>query len=142
VIVGNGPEGQRLAELAADLGLGQRIELRGRVADDELIELYATCGCVLYAPYDEDFGYVTLEAFRSAKAVVTTADAGGALELVEDGATGLVAPSADPDAVADRLDRLLGDPGLARRLGEEGRRRVAHITWDRAVARLLGTDGG
>ncbi len=137
VIVGDGPESARLNELAADLGVSHRVDFRGRVSDADLLEHYAVCGCVFYAPYDEDFGYVSLEAFRSAKPVVTVADAGGVLELVRDGETGLVAPSPDPHRIAEGLDRLLGDAALAKRLGEEGRRQVAPIRWDRVVERLL-----
>lgn len=141
VIVGDGPEAAKLTTLAAELDVADRVELRGRVDDDGLLELYSGCGCIYYAPFDEDYGYVTLEAFRSAKPVVTAADAGGVLELVEDGATGLVAPAPDADHIATRLDLLLDDPGLARRLGQEGRRRIAHITWDNVIERLIATHG-
>ena len=62
----------------------------GRVSEEELTDLYATCRAVYYAPVDEDFGMVPLEAFRAAKPVVTTADAGGPLDVVVDGETGRV----------------------------------------------------
>ena len=60
-----------------------------------LAELYATCSAVYYAPVDEDFGMGPYEAFLSAKPVITTTDAGGPLDVVHDGRTGLVV---DPDA--------------------------------------------
>ena len=73
--------------------------------------LYARCACVFYAPWDEDYGLVTLEAFHSGKPVVTTDDSGGVLEFVKDGETGLVTRP-DPLAVAESLARLLGtNPG-------------------------------
>lgn len=138
VIAGSGPDQERLRSLAAELGVADRVELPGRVDDERLVELYAGALAVFYAPFDEDYGYVTVEAFRSERPVVTTADAGGVLELVGDGTTGLVAPSSAPKEIAARLDRLHRDRDLAARLGRAGRARVAGIGWDRVVDALLG----
>ena len=67
----------------------------GRVSDAEAVDLYAGARAVYYAPVDEDYGFATIEAFASAKPVITTTDAGGVLEFVEHDVTGLVAA---PDA--------------------------------------------
>ena len=56
--------------------------------DERLIELYANALAVVYAPIDEDYGYVTLQAFLAGKPVITSSDSGGVLEWVEDGVTG------------------------------------------------------
>ena len=74
-----------------------------------------------FAPWNEDYGFVTLEAFRSGKAVITTPDSGGPAELVEHEANGLVAPPT-PEGVAAALDRIAADRGLAERLGDGGPR--------------------
>jgi glycosyltransferase involved in cell wall biosynthesis len=137
VIVGEGPEQERLSELARELGLADRVRLEGRVDDERLIELYAGARAVFYAPFDEDYGYVTLEAFRSGRAVVTTADAGGVLEFVRDGENGFVCEAGDLDAVASRFDRLYDDPELAIRLGSSGQESVREIGWDRVTDRIL-----
>jgi len=138
VLAGSGPEAEALARLAADLGVADRVELPGRVSDERLIELYESALAVYYAPFDEDYGYVTVEAFRSARPVVTAADAGGVLEFVEDGVTGLVAPEATPREFAERLDVLYRDRELAARLGRNGQARVAGIGWDPVIDALLG----
>ena len=138
VVVGEGPDRPRLEALAGARGVTDRVVFTGRVEDDRLLGLYADCGCVYYAPFDEDFGYVTLEAFRSSKPVVTAADSGGVLELVTDRETGLVAPRAEAGELVGLLERLLGDPALARRLGAAGKDRVAGIGWDGVVTALLG----
>ena len=138
VIAGAGPDEARLRALAAELGVADRVELPGRVDDARLVELYAGALAVYYAPFDEDYGYVTVEAFRSGRPVVTTADSGGVLELVTDGVSGLVAPGPSPRELAARLDRLYRDRELAARLGGAGRTRVAGIGWDRVVDALLG----
>lgn len=139
VIAGEGPDGPRLATLAAELGLGARVEFPGRIDDERLVELYASALAVFYAPLDEDYGYVTVEAFRAERPVVTTADAGGVLEFVRDGANGFVVPAGSPAEIAARLDRLFDDRELAATLGRAGARTVATIGWDRVVERLLGT---
>lgn len=137
VIAGEGPDRDRLAQLAERLGVAARVELPGRVDDGRLVELYAGALAVFYAPFDEDYGYVTVEAFRSERAVVTTADAGGVLEFVVDGENGFVCAPDAPREVATRLDRLHDDRDEARRLGRAGRERVAGIGWDRTIERLL-----
>jgi glycosyltransferase involved in cell wall biosynthesis len=73
----------------------------------------------------------------AARPVITTDDAGGVLEFVEDGVTGLVTPP-DPQAIASSIVRLMPDAGEAERLGRAGRERVAGITWDVIVDALLG----
>jgi glycosyltransferase involved in cell wall biosynthesis len=80
---------------------------------------------------------VPFEAFRSARPVVTTTDAGGPLEVVRDGETGLVVEP-EPAAVGAALRALLADEARARRLGEAGRAATSHVTWERAIERLLG----
>lgn len=138
VVAGDGPDRGRLESLAAALGVSDRVIFTGRVDDERLLSFYADCACVCYAPFDEDFGYVTVEAFRSGKPVVTAVDSGGVLELVSDGETGLVAPRAEASELASRLERLVHDPALARRLGAAGRDRTAGIAWDPVVEALLG----
>ncbi len=135
-IAGTGPDREALASLAARLGVADRVELLGFVEDDRLVDLYAGCLGVFYAPYDEDYGYVTIEAFKSGKPVVTTADAGGVLEFVEAGVTGLVA-AAEPKSIAAQLDRLWNERDLAARLGGAGQARVAAIGWDAVISELV-----
>jgi glycosyltransferase involved in cell wall biosynthesis len=90
----------------------------------------------VFPPYDEDYGYVTLEAFLARKPVVTTTDAGGPLEFVEDGVNGFVVePNAE--ALAAAIARLANDPARAKSLGEAGYDRARSITWDGVVDRLM-----
>ncbi len=135
-IAGTGPERAALGELAERLGLTGRVDFLGWVADADLPALYRESLAVYYAPYDEDYGYVTVEAFLSGKPVVTLSDSGGVLEFDTDGATGFVCAPDDPRAVAARFDELFRDRDRARTLGGAGRRKVATIGWDDAIARL------
>jgi glycosyltransferase involved in cell wall biosynthesis len=140
-IAGTGPLAADLRRLAARLDVEDRVELLGFVPAEDLIRLYAACRATWYTPLDEDYGFVTVESFLSTKPVITSTDAGGPLEFVEDGVSGLVAPP-EPAALADAIDRLwqLPEPRL-REMGEHGRARVADITWDRVVDRLTETLG-
>ena len=86
--------------------------------------------------YDEDYGYVTLQAFLAGKPVITAADSGGVLEWVEDGVNGFVT---DGTPAGDRRRRSTASPAdrsLAEKMGEAGRERVAGLSWEPVVARL------
>ena len=94
---------------------------------------------MVLTPHDEDYGFTTLEAFFAGKPVITTSDAGGVLEFVEEGATGfVVAP--EPEEIAARIDDLYGDRAACERLGVEGRTRVRErVTWAKAIKALTAT---
>jgi glycosyltransferase involved in cell wall biosynthesis len=140
-VAGDGPLRPELERTARQAGLGDRIEFCGWVADDRLIELYAGALATVYPPYDEDYGYVTLESFLAGKPVITTSDAGGPLEFVTDGVNGLVCePTAGSLAAA--VDSLAADRARARALGEAGSSAARGVTWDGVVNRLLGLSDG
>jgi glycosyltransferase involved in cell wall biosynthesis len=136
VIAGRGSLADELAARATHADLAGRVSLPGFVSDNELVDLYGGALAVLYAPLDEDYGYVTLQAFLAGKPVITTQDAGGVLEFVEDGVNGFVTDGS-PRALGAAIDKLAGDRELARRLGEAGRARVADLSWSAVTARLL-----
>ena len=136
VVVGDGPLRRQLEERAAAEGVADRVTFTGGIAEDALVDLYAGACAVVFPPYDEDYGYITLEAFLARKPVVTTTDAGGPLEFVDDGVTGLVA-SPDADAIGAAMSRLAQDRRLAQSLGDAGYDRARAITWDGVVERLV-----
>ncbi len=136
VVTGEGPDRGRLEALARDRGLNGRAEFTGRVGEDELAALYGRCLAVYYAPVDEDFGMVPYEAFLSGKPVLTTTDAGGPLEIVADGRTGLVT-APEPAALARAATRLREHPDEARALGTAGKALAERVTWDACIDRLL-----
>jgi glycosyltransferase involved in cell wall biosynthesis len=136
VVAGSGTLEGELRSLAKRLSVADRVDLAGFLPDEELVRRYGDALAVMYTPFDEDYGYVTLQAFFAAKPVITTKDAGGVLEWVEDGVTGLVTDGT-PGGLGDAIDRLAADPSLARRMGEAGRERVRHLEWPSVVDRLL-----
>ena len=136
VVVSDGPDRARLEEIARARDLDGRVEFRGRVSGDELADLYARCLAVYYAPIDEDFGMGPYESFLSEKPVITTTDAGGPLDVVSDGRTGLVV-APEPGDVAHAAAWLRDHPTDAAAFGQAGRALAEEVTWDRAIARLL-----
>jgi glycosyltransferase involved in cell wall biosynthesis len=137
VVVGEGTQEANLRRLAEDQAVADRVRFEGAVSDERLVELYAGALAVVYAPFDEDYGYVTLEAFLARKPVVTARDSGGTLEFVQDGANGCVCEP-DPAAVAAAFSRLHADRAHARSLGDAGYDRARLVTWDGVIEKLVG----
>jgi glycosyltransferase involved in cell wall biosynthesis len=117
--------------VAGDGPLRSRVpQARGFVPHEELQQLYARAAVVACPSRREGFGVACLEAMAHGRPVVATG-VGGLRDLVVDGESGLVVPTRDPVALRAALDRLLGDPGLRRRLGSGGRERAQeHFSWD------------
>jgi glycosyltransferase involved in cell wall biosynthesis len=136
VVAGEGTQRANVERVAAEAGVADRISFLGAVDDEQLLELYRGALAVLYPPFDEDFGYVTLEAFLSRKPVVTATDSGGPNEFVVDGVNGFVREPA-PEAIAEAINALARDPRRAASLGEAGYERAKLITWDGVIEKLL-----
>ena len=132
-------EGESLAEvrrLVAERGLGDRVSLPGRLDEAQLVDHLARCRAVVFPPLDEDYGFVTVEAFSAARPVVTCIDSGGPAELVADGASGYVV-EATPAALAESFRRLIEDRDLAARLGQAGLAVASRLTWAETVGKLV-----
>ena len=136
VIAGDGEQAGTLRALAADLGVADRVQFLGRIDEATMLRHLGQCRAVSFTPFAEDYGFVTIEAFASAKAVITCRDSGGPAELVEDDRSGVVCDPT-PASIAVALARLVDDRAMAERLGAGGAARAATITWDAAISRLL-----
>jgi glycosyltransferase involved in cell wall biosynthesis len=142
LICGEGGQRPGLESLVAKLGLQRRVRFVGRVTDEEKLGLYAHSLCVFFGPFDEDYGYVTLEAMLASKPVITCTDSGGPLEFVVANETGrVVAP--DPSQIAEALDTLNGDRRRAAEIGANGLQRYLdlEITWNTVVDKLTAQEG-
>ena len=135
VIAGDGEERGALESLARARGVADRVAFAGRISDDALVEHLARCRAVCFPPFEEDYGFVTAEAFASRKAVITCRDSGGPAELVEDGINGVIGEPT-PQGLASALRRVMDDPRAAERMGAAAYASGAKLSWRDAVAQL------
>ena len=141
IIAGKGPERDNLEKLAEQIipgSVGDRIKFLGFVNDDDLIKLYANARGVYFAPFDEDYGYITLEAFFSHVPVITTKDAGGVLEFAHDGENAFVCEP-EPEQLGRAINKLFENESLVKDFGAAGYQTVKDISWDYAIDRLTET---
>jgi D-inositol-3-phosphate glycosyltransferase len=116
-------EARRLRALAAELGVADRVVLRGRVERADMPALLRSADVVVCAPWYEPFGIVPLEAMACGVPVVATA-VGGQIDSVVHGITGVHVPPRDPAALAAALRELLDQPERRAELGANGRVRA------------------
>jgi len=132
-IAGTGEDYNKFIERSAG---DPRIRFLGRITDAQCVELYANALAVPFIPLREDYGYVTLEAFRSGKPVITCTDSGTPADFVSRAEAGLVVePTAM--AIAAAIDRICADRNAASNMGERGRRSIESITWTNTVSRII-----
>jgi glycosyltransferase involved in cell wall biosynthesis len=136
IVSGDGTQRANVERVAAEAGVADRVEFLGTTDDRRLLELYRDALAVLYPPFDEDFGYVTLEAFLSRKPVITATDSGGPNEFVVDGVNGFVRPP-EADAFAEAINALARDRRRAASMGAAGYDRARTITWDGVIEKLV-----
>jgi glycosyltransferase involved in cell wall biosynthesis len=139
IIVGSGIMDSHINKMVRDYGLQDRVQIRGFVDDEELLRLYANCFSVYYAPYDEDYGYVTIESFLSKKPVITCRDSGGILEFAENDINSRIAEKPDALEIAQCADQLYNNTTMCKKFGEQGYSLVKDITWDNVIEKLTAT---
>ncbi|WP_234417429.1 MULTISPECIES: glycosyltransferase [Miniimonas] len=117
-----------LADLARDLGVERDVDLMGPLGRTQLADLMRRATLVLVPSHSETYGLVALEASASGVPVVA-GEAGGLVEAVLDGVTGVLVPTRDPQDWAGAIGGLLGDPAQRARLGAAGRTVALRRTW-------------
>lgn len=137
-IAGTGPVEQRLKKIAE---YDKRVEFVGFVCENDLLALYGESLAVLFTPYDEDYGLITLEAMLSSKPVITTTDSGGPLELVRNEQTGFIVDP-DPQKIAEKINYCIEHLEETRKMGRNGYLDGQDITWDKFAHCLLSDDDG
>lgn len=136
LLAGVGEDAKQLEIMVQNLGLEGRVQFLGKVSEKQLLDLYSRSIVVPFVPINEDFGYITIEAFKSKKPVITCVDSGEPARIVKDSENGfVVAP--DPKEIADKIEYCINHPEEAERMGENGYHSVCDITWDNVVSRLL-----
>src|SRR5262249_34827724 len=145
-VVGEGRHRISLEGLISDVGVGDHVVLTGEVSDVPLEQVYALCDVFIMASRDqldlcdlEGFGMVFLEANACGKAVIG-GRSGGIADAVLDGETGLLVGPPAPQASSAARARRPSAPGLAARMGAQGRARILRdLTWERVADRVEAT---
>jgi len=136
---GNG-EPARLAKLAADAGVADRVRFLAAQPHDRLATVYRAADLVLMPSWSESFGLVALEA-QACGTPVVAAGVGGLQHAVGDGTTGVLVASHEPEAWAGAVARLLSNPRRLAAMGAAAARFAGVHGWDRTATRLLGIYG-
>lgn len=137
VIVGKGPERNRLEVLAKHLDVEGDVIFTSFVPDEELPEYYAACDIFVLPSLYEHFGLVFAEAMACGKPIIST-KVGAAAEVIGDGKAGLIVPPADPNALAWAISRLTTDKGLREQMGGMGRHKVkGEYDWNLITKRYV-----
>lgn len=136
VIAGSGPESGMLAALAEHLGVAQAVRFTGRVDNAAMAALYREADIMLNPSLVDNMPNSVLEALAGGVAVVST-DVGGVPYLVEHRRSALLVPPQNPQAMAQAMFQLLGEPDLKERLRQAGLQLAAQYTWAKVRPRLL-----
>jgi D-inositol-3-phosphate glycosyltransferase len=126
----------RLKAMCEEAGVADLVAFLGKRSQDTLPYYYCAAEAVVVPSYYESFGMVALEAMACGVPVVAS-QVGGLAFLVQDGLTGFTVPVDDPQALADRLTRLVCDPGLRNKLGSQAFTVAAEYSWEKIAARIV-----
>ncbi len=133
VMVGGGSLRTKMEELAAELGITDRVHFAGQQSGDNLLSFFQACDVYIHTPRVfklnfEGFGIVYLEASSCGKPIIAT-DAGGIRDAVVDGQTGIVVPDEDIPAIAAAIEKMADDPSLREKLGKQGHQYAREHDW-------------
>lgn len=133
LIIGDGPEKERLMQITGDLGLSKNVVFMG--FRNDIAELISQLDVYVHPSIYEPFGIAILEAMAVCKTVIAT-NVGGVTEIVVEGETGLIVPSANPNELADAILWTLQNTEKIKQMGEAGRRRVEqHFSIEKSAKR-------
>jgi hypothetical protein len=129
------PEIGALQDLAAEIGVIDRVLFIGKRQPDVLRDYYSAGDVVVTTPWYEPFGLTPLEAMACARPVIGSA-VGGIAFTIQHGVTGLLVPPKDPPTLAAALRQLLDQPTLRQQMGHAARLRVEReFTWQTVATR-------
>lgn len=136
VLVGDGPDRRRLERMSARLGLGACVHFIGFLPRPVIPAVLRHADVLVLASRYEELGSVLLEGLASSVPIVASR-VGGIPEVVHDGRTGVLVPPEDPAALAEAIDRVLGEPALARSMRSAASREAGRYAWDVLADQVL-----
>ena len=135
--IGIGSESNALKAMIESQKLSDRCKMLGYVSEKELTHHLAHCKAVFYAPYDEDYGYATIEAFLAQKPVITCHDSGEVATIVKNTGSGFVVDD-DPKAIRDVIKKLYAlSPSKLKQKAQQGYEFAKSIRWENVLEKLV-----
>lgn len=131
-----------IQSLLKDSEISSKVEIIDRyITEEEKLKLYANALAVVFTPYDEDYGYITLEAFYSKKLVITLSDSGGPTEFIENEYNGFILEN-NLIALAEIFDKIYLNRDLAKKMGDNAYSYILskQITWDTVFQEIFEKD--
>ena len=133
-VAGSGPELPVLRELAAELGVAERVEFTGALDRDEMATLMRRCHLMINPSLVDNMPNSVLEAMACGIPIVSTS-VGGVPYIVEHRQTGLLVPAADASAMAAAAIQLLTEPGLAEAIVQRATAAIDNYSWSQVAGR-------
>jgi glycosyltransferase involved in cell wall biosynthesis len=133
VIVGRGEDESHFKKLAAN---DSRIHFSGWVSRKKLLKVYSNALAVLFVAKNEDYGFITSEAFASSKPVITCTDSGEPARIVKENVSGFICPPKQT-CLAEKMDFFFKNKSAAAEMGERGKRDLNLLSWDKIATRLI-----
>jgi glycosyltransferase involved in cell wall biosynthesis len=138
VILGLGPEKERLEKLSKELGLGEKVVFLGKVPHEK-VQLYFRAGDVVAVPsLYEPFGIVILDAFAAGKPVIAT-KVGGVPEIIKNGENGILTKPGRATNLANEITTILENRKLRERLTRNAKKTVKKYEWKNLVKKIIKT---
>lgn len=135
--IGKGSETDKLQKLIDDSQLTDKCKMLGYVSEEELVGYLANCRAVFYAPYDEDYGYATIEAFLAQKPVITCEDSGEVATIVKNTQSGFVVDN-DPKAIEQAIKKIYAlSNAKLKKMAENGYEFARLISWKKVLDKLV-----
>lgn len=133
IICGKGPEAKHLAKMVAKKGLGDKVEIRGWVSNEEKAQLMRSCRMFVMPSLFEAFGIAAIELMSKGRPIVCT-NVGGLPDTVGEG--GIVIQPKDSHAIAEAVNRLLADRELCDNLGRKAAEQAELYRWEKIIAQI------
>lgn len=144
VIVGSGPEKDNLLDFAKEIELIE-IEFKGYIMNDQLPDELRECFCLVLPSFSEGFPKVVLEAQAAARPVIAS-NVGGIPQIIKDGENGFLFSPYNLDELVEKIEAILEDPDMAKRMGVAGRKNAekfsgeeARRIWLRELSHIVNT---
>lgn len=134
--LGDGNAKANLENLAKELGLEKKVEFIGRIPRENTAPYYQEAGIFVLPSFNEGMSNAMLEALASGLPLIAT-NTGGTSELVEEGVNGLVIKTKDVQDLADKIEILMKDEDLRKKMGEASRRKAEAMSWEKVAKEYI-----